>query len=94
MPKSFDKVAEANERENHFELIFDSGKPKSLDQMPMGPSAYIAMGWDTTDETGRPMLTPPEFSAEVIKNQVEAIKAELDARVIEAFARFAASNAR
>jgi hypothetical protein len=88
----FDKEAEENEWERGIELIFQSGKPKSSDDLSLGPSAYIAMGWHTRDSQGRPMLTSKEMSFGALKGQVDYIKMCLDARLAEAKAQFAAAG--
>ena len=88
----FDKEAEANELEFHIELIFDSGKPTNPGGLEEGPSAYIAMGWHSSDKVGRPMITNREMSFGVLRGQVDDIKACLDACLADAKARFMAAG--
>jgi hypothetical protein len=88
----FDKEAEANEPEPNIELIFDSGKPTDPEGLEAGPSAYIAMGWFSSDKNGRPMITNQEMSFGPLKSQVEDIKACLDACLADAKARFMAAG--
>jgi hypothetical protein len=88
---AFDKEAEWNEAEFHIELIFDSGRATTDQGLSMPPSAYIAMGSFSLDESGRPMITTREMSFETLQAQVAYLKATLDARLIDAKARFAAS---
>jgi hypothetical protein len=89
---AFDKDEEANELEFEIELIFKSGRPKSPNDITLGPSAYIAMACVCSDQRGRPMITSEEVSFGTLKSQVDYIKACLDARLAEAKARFAAEG--
>jgi hypothetical protein len=47
----FDRQAELNELAFPTELVFDSGRAGDL---PIGPTAYIAMGRWSCDQRGRP----------------------------------------
>jgi hypothetical protein len=86
----FDRESEESEREFRIELIFNS--VKSANDLPVQPSAYIAMGSFPSDQSGRPMITSEEMSFGPLKSQVEYIKACLDARLIDAKARFLAAG--
>lgn len=86
---AFDKEAEDNEYEFKIELIFDSGKGGDFE---IGPSAYIAMGSYSSDERKRPMVTSREMSFDALKGQVDYIKDCLDARLMDAKARFLAAG--
>jgi hypothetical protein len=89
----FDHEAEANEPAPRLDLIFKSGRSKE-GGLPMPPSAYIAMGWWSTDDEGRPRLTTEEMSFDTLKAQVDLLKGLLDARLAEAKAQFEAANSR
>lgn len=91
---AFDKEGELNEPARHFELVFSSGRPRAKDDLSMPPSAYIAMGWRSSDEDGRPMLTTSETSVDALEAQVKDIKGRLDACIAEARACFTASDGR
>lgn len=71
----------------HLELIFNSGPLFDVNG-PKVKSAYIAMGWHTTDEKGRPRLSSVEYSFESLKAQVEYLKLKLDEILICAESRF------
>ena len=89
---AFDKEAELNEPAQRFEVVFSSGRPRSGDDLSMPPSAYIAMGWHSSDDEGRIRLTTEEMTVEALETQVRGIKLSLDGCIAEARARFAASN--
>ncbi len=89
----FDRDAESNELEPHIALSFGSGKPLAPNDLPFVPSAYLFLGHHSCDQDGRIMLTSREMSFEALKGQVDLIKAQLDARLAEAKARFVASLA-
>jgi hypothetical protein len=86
----FDREAEGKELEFRIELVFNS--VKSANGLPIQPSAYIAMGSFPSDQSGRPMITNKEMSFGPLKSQVEYIKACLDARLMDAKARFMAAG--
>jgi galactokinase len=87
----FDKDAEAHEPEFRIELIFSSGRPEE-GGLSMPPSAYIAMGSYFSDEEERPKITTEHLNAQSLHAEVEYIKGQLDARVADAKARFAAAG--
>ena len=87
----FDIEAEENEPLKTLELFFDSGKPRSKDDLPMPPRAYIGMGSYGSHE-GHPMLTSTATSVGELKFEIEALKARLDTLLAEAKARFAVAN--
>lgn len=89
----FDHETEANEQPRRVELVFRSGRPKK-GELPMPPSAYIAMGWYTADDDGAPRLTTDTVSYEELKAQVENLKAQLDACLGQAKAQFDEAKAR
>jgi hypothetical protein len=87
---AFDKEAEANETEHLIKLVFDSGRPMSEYDLPMPPSAYLALGSFSSNK-GDPMLTTREYSFGALEAQVRELQAVLEARLAEAKARFLAT---
>jgi len=85
----FDHDAEAKEPLSIFEVFFNSGRD---DNLPIGPSAYIAVCSPYLDRQGFRKITSTERSYEALANQVEHLKALLDACLADIKARFAASN--
>ena len=88
---AFDHAAEENEIEHLIKLVFDSGRPTSATDLPMPPSAYIALG-SFSKRDGSPMLTHREYSFGALEAQVKELQGVLDARLAEAKAQFAASS--
>ena len=88
----FDREVEAREPEPKIALAFDSGRPIEPTNLPMPPSAYLFLGYYGTDQQDRIMLTHSAASFGELRAQVDSIKAQLDARLAEAKAQFAATS--